>query len=183
MNQLSEEEFIKEVCLRLDRSIASLDLNIESRLTAARVSALSLEPDLSGNDQQLEDDFLLEGVLNTLEENQSVSPEIEHKLDQIRHRAIAQLAEQETNPNPLAFLNDLLERGKEFIYSSFNVPVGMIATACLTVTVVTLFYSNTNQDGFAPIDDESLLVASAEDFELYENLDFYLWLEELEQTN
>ena len=67
---------------------------------------------------------------------------------------------------------------KEQFNNSFSLPVGMIATACLTVTVVTLFYTSSNPGSEFSVDDELLLIASADELELYENLDFYLWLEE-----
>ena len=54
----------------------------------------------------------------------------------------------------------------------------MVATACVLVTVVSLVYVNGNSSGNLSLDDELVLVASADDLELYENLDFYLWLDE-----
>jgi hypothetical protein len=46
------------------------------------------------------------------------------------------------------------------------------------VTVVSLFYVSSRPAGILSLEEEISLIASAEDIELYENLDFYLWLDE-----
>ncbi len=183
MNKLSEDKFISEICIRLDHSIAALDSDVEAQLDAARATALSLDTTKAMPHQAIDDGLLLDGVVNTLEDYDDVSPEIENRLNQIRHRAIAQLSEQSTSPGSFVLFTQWLEQIRDSFYSSFNYPAGMMATACLTITVASLFYMNTGQDAIVPVDEETLLIASAEDFELYENLDFYLWLEEIEQAN
>ena len=65
-----------------------------------------------------------------------------------------------------------------FFAGGFPVTASMVATACVLVTVVSLVYVNGNSSGNLSLDDELVLVASADDLELYENLDFYLWLDE-----
>jgi len=55
-------------------------------------------------------------------------------------------------------------------------PAKMLATACLTVTIVSLFYTASRPAGTLPLEEEIALIASADDYELVENLDFYLWL-------
>ena len=59
-----------------------------------------------------------------------------------------------------------------------SLPVGAMATACVMVTAITLFYGIGDTGNPVPVEEEIRLFASAEDMELYENLEFYLWLAE-----
>jgi len=55
-------------------------------------------------------------------------------------------------------------------------PAGGLVTACLLVTVVVLQWPDSAR--ISPVDSDILLFASADEIELYENLEFYLWLAE-----
>jgi hypothetical protein len=48
------------------------------------------------------------------------------------------------------------------------------------VTAISIFYVNSRPTGTLTLEEEIDLVAAAEDIELYENLEFYLWLAENE---
>jgi len=56
----------------------------------------------------------------------------------------------------------------------------MLATTCVMVTAISIFYVNSRPAGTLTLEEEISLVATAEDIELYENLEFYLWLAENE---
>jgi hypothetical protein len=56
----------------------------------------------------------------------------------------------------------------------------MAATACVIITVAVLFYNAPAPTDSPPLDPNIGLIASADELELYENLDFYVWLAENE---
>jgi hypothetical protein len=56
----------------------------------------------------------------------------------------------------------------------------MLATACVVVTAISIFYVDSRPAGTVTLNEEIGLVATAEDIELYDNLEFYLWLAENE---
>ncbi len=77
--------------------------------------------------------------------------------------------------------NSLLSRIQQLFQSVFETNramTSMAATACVMVTVVSFFYVSSRPTGILSLEEEIGLIASADDIELYENLDFYLWLEE-----
>lgn len=179
MNKLEENIFIQEICQRLDASIAHLDPSISARLDSARQTALY------GNMQAgIEDeDLLAEKVRRELNDNTAVTEEIEARLDQIRQQAMARLgtADSRTAPSMLANIRNWFDA--RFTAFGVSVPASMLATACVLVTVVSIFYVSFPPAGSLSLEDEISLLASAEDIELYENLEFYLWLAENESLN
>jgi hypothetical protein len=48
------------------------------------------------------------------------------------------------------------------------------------VTAISIFYVDSRPAGTVTLNEEIGLVATAEDIELYDNLEFYLWLAENE---
>ena len=180
MNKLEENRFLQEICQRLDASIEHLNPSIRIRLDDSRRDALQskLQPIAQ------EEDSLAQKVRRELNDNTGVSPEIETRLDQIRQQAMARLdaAELRGAPSFLAQIQDWFE-SRFSIFSSIvpgTIPRTMLATACVLVTVISIFYVNSRPTGSLSLEEEISLVASAEDIELYENLDFYLWLAENE---
>jgi hypothetical protein len=185
MNKLSEEQLLAEIRLRLDRSIESLQADFAVQLDAARESAVSLSLAEQRQMPDNDDSLLLGGMLDSLDNSSELSPEIERRLDQIRHNAMARISERQESRTSRLSISGLVGSVQAFLFNNVNYPLGMFATACLTVTVVSLFYISSLTDPTAGIEaeEEILLLASADDIELYENLDFYLWLEEVEQAN
>ncbi len=176
MNKLEDSLFIQEICQRLDASIAHLDPSISARLNTSRQDALK-------NKRQpinAETDSLAQKVREQLNENAGLSIEIEAKLNQIRQQAIARLNSTELRVAPSSFAR--LQNCLESRFSTFSlaVPGAMLATACVLVTVVSIFYVTSRPAGSLSLEEEISLIASAEDIELYENLEFYLWLAENE---
>lgn len=165
MNRLSDNDLIREICTRLDASCANLPVELEQRLDAMRQRALiqqgtaELQPDPSFR----------------LESGHELSPAIESRLNAARRRAIAhyQTQQSESHSGEFAQWLDALINPLRFARSA-----SILATACVLVTVVSLFYVASRPESLLPIDEEMGLIASAGDFELYENLEFYLWLAE-----
>lgn len=173
MSKLSEEQFIAEVIARLDKSAVDINPQYSIRLDQIRNDALSSTHLQTGTD----DEPLIDRVLNTLDDNEQLPPEIERRLNQIRKSAIAQTGVS-TNYNEASLFERLREALDDRFPTGFSVPTSMIATACVMVTVVSIFYVSSQPTGELSLEDELTLLASAEDIELYENLDFYLWLAE-----
>jgi len=172
MNHLDENSFIDAIRQRLDASLVNVDASIASRLDEIRRQALATPQLSSSEDNQP----LIDSVCNTLDDNEALPPAIEARLDEIRQRAMARMQLPET-----AAKNSLLSRMQQLFQSVFGTNMAMtsmVATACVMVTVVSIFYISFRPTGILSLEEEISLIASADDIELYENLDFYLWLEE-----
>jgi hypothetical protein len=61
------------------------------------------------------------------------------------------------------------------------VPAGAFASVVATAVALTLMVSEPGNNVAREVDDLELLTAG-EELELYENLEFYLWLPDREQT-
>jgi len=173
MNKLDEALLVQEICRRLDLSIAELPAPIGQQLNSGREAAIA---QLAAGHE----DVLAQRVSRELEEHIPMPPEIDARLDQIRQNAVARFDQQQrataaTKPNPLAVWFKSLRDA-----FSFTTATGMLATACVLITAVSLFFVNSRPAGTLTLEEEIGLVATAEDIELYENLEFYLWLAENE---
>ncbi len=174
MSKMTDDQFIDEIRQRLDKSIAQLQPSVTQRLQDMRRQAMDPER-VSNSDPQQE---LLLNVQQKLDDSEALAPEIEARLDQIRQQAVTQLKSSATPVN-----DSLLNRVQELVEPLFAnhklaMPASVFATACVMVTVVSLFYVSSRPPGSLPLEDEISLIASADDIELYENLEFYLWLAE-----
>ena len=173
MNTLNDQQLIEEICTRLDRSIARLDPSISDRLDAMRRQVLDVGSESVG----AEEHSLVLNVRNKLDESASVAPEIEARLDQIRQQAMVRLQTPATKPESSLFIRAKQTLQSWFASNGLAMPASVFASACVLVTVVSLFYIS-RPAGSLPLEEEIGLIASADDIELYENLDFYLWLAE-----
>ncbi len=179
MNKLEETVLVQEICRQLNASIEHLHPSIHHRLDNARQAALLKQPRLA----QQNVDGLAQLVSRELDDNATVPAEIEARLDQIRHKAIARFEKLETRSKQSKGAN--LLGWFKFQFDSFNLAAsaGMLASACVLITAISIFYVNSRPTGTFTLEEEIGLVASAEDIELYENLEFYLWLAENESLN
>ncbi len=171
----SEQQFVQAIREHLDRSLEEVELTMSSRLDAVREAALLRE---SSEDNSLDENLFTDSLLSALEDQQAPAF-VEKRLDAMRAQAIGRLNSTSTEPHR----NLWLSRIGQFIGGDFPLSASMIATACVLLTVVSLVYVNSDSSGTLSLDDELVLVASADDLELYENLDFYLWLDENGFTN
>ena len=176
MNKLDEVVLVQEVCRHLDASIAHLPQSIEQFLAESRQAALLQNAHLVPQASE----GLAQAVSRELDDNSALAPNIEARLDQIRHSAVAkfeQLQEKTTETSGFSLSAWIKTQFDSF---NFSASAGMLTTACVMVTAISIFYVNSRPTGTLTLDEEIGLVATAEDIELYENLEFYLWLAENE---
>lgn len=169
MNSTQDKDFIKSVVYALDQSAIELEPELTQRLDKARRQAVTAM-------QNAADAEMLGRIQDKLNDSESLPADVQQKLNQIRQQAV----EQAPNRKPL------LETAQDIFNSLLNntgLTAGMVATACLTLTVATLFYSSSDSPVISAMDEDLGLIASADELELYENLDFYLWLAENELLN
>lgn len=166
----AEQQFMEEICEHLDRSLGDIDSTIAPRLDAARSAALLRQ---SSEDSELDESLFTDSVLSALEDHQQ--PEFVNKrLDAMRAQAVGRLGSRAAAPAR----NKWLTWVEQLLGGGIPLSASMVATACVLLTVVSLVYVNGSSNTNLSLNDELMMVASAEDLELYENLDFYLWLDE-----
>tara|TARA_R110002073_G_scaffold221415_3_gene381554 strand:- start:383 stop:925 length:543 start_codon:yes stop_codon:yes gene_type:complete len=176
MNKSDEAAFVQEVCRQLDASIAHLPKSTVQHLDASRQAAVMQQAHLSSQD----DERLANAVGRELDDRSTVSPEIEARLNQIRQSAVARfeaLQHERAASVRFSFGAWLKTQFDAFNYAT---SAGMLATACVLITAISIFYVSSRPAGTLTLEAEIGLVATAEDIELYENLEFYLWLAENE---
>lgn len=123
---------------------------------------------------------LAKAVSRELDNSSALSPDIEARLDQIRQSAVAkfeQLQEKTTETSRFSLSAWIKTQSHSF---NLSASAGMLTTACVMVTAISIFYVNSRPTGTLTLKEEIGLVATAEDIELYENLEFNLWLAENE---
>jgi hypothetical protein len=168
MNKLDEEVLIENICRHLDASIADLPNPIQQQLKQSRQAALLQNAHIG----------MQESLGEELDSISSLAPEIEARLDQIRHSAVARFEQQQDRgaASTHSSVNGWLK--SQIDSFNFATSAGMLATACVMVTALSIFYVYSRPAGTLTLEEEISLVATAEDIELYENLEFYLWLAE-----
>lgn len=167
-----DHDLVQAIISRLDQSVDELDPVVTQRLDQARLSAFQ-----SGN-EALNENGLVSHIQQQLQKSEALPSEIEHKLNQIRRNAISQSAQKSDS------LTDKAQKLYQFIFgANYRLTTGMAATACLTLAITALFYNSPVPTGTLVLDPDIGLIASADELELYENLDFYLWLAENEVLN
>jgi len=175
MSNFNEAEFINAIRARLDDSIAHLDPALSGKLDRSRESAVL---PLTQSAQVRANDSLAQHVHTALNSDSPLPADINARLDAARQQAVARLQRREQNP--LQILGNQIRYAlTSFLdVTKLGRPANMLATAFVMVTVVSLFYASSRPGGTLPLEEEIVLIASADEFELYENLDFYLWLAE-----
>ena len=178
MNNLQEDILVQAICSHLDASITQLDPAIETRLDSMREAALASQSRVAESNPAATEAALVQNVRSRLQEIPALDPAIKSRLDAARRQAVSRLQQRQSSP-----LQTLLAQAQYQLTSLLSMtqtmrPANMVATACVMVTVVSLFYVSSRPTGTLPLEDELVLIASADDIELYENLDFYLWLAE-----
>jgi len=177
MNHLNDDLFLREICRHLDASIAHLPLSVSQQLDASRQAALTQTvhldaPDTEGLAQSVRQEFA--------EGSEQLPADIEARLDQIRHSAVARFEELQRTPAQSSRFSMSAWIKSQLNSFNFGASAGMLATACVMITAISIFYVNSRPAGTLTLEDEIGLVATAEDIELYENLEFYMWLSENE---
>ncbi len=141
MNKLDDRAFIEEIRTRLDRSISEMNPEFCLRLDGFRQRALNVPRTQLSEDNEP----LIDSVLTTLDDNEPVAAHIEARLNAIRQQALTRLQHTESAGN-----RSVLERIRESIQSLLDTNMAMasmVATACVMVTVVSLFYVSSRPAG------------------------------------
>lgn len=176
----SDKQFIKAVRDRLEQSLLNLSPELDSRLNQMRADALHSEFSKIQNKEATA--MLADASGSLMDDPQVIGSEIEEKLNLIRKQAIAQL--EGNSATREALLPRLSARFVQLIsIITSALPKPAFATACVLLSAVSLFYYIDSGVTDIPIDSAQELIASVEDIELYENLDFYLWLAENDFPN
>lgn len=163
----SDERFAARVVAMLDSSIEALPPHIEARLNSMRSATLARAagPDVFVRSAGL--------ILSSEEAAEGLPPSVSARLDDIRAQALQRAArqlEQSSHPAGWGVLARLLK-------PQLGIPVGAFASVCVLVTTLALLtVREPNEVVPVAMNEEGLVLASADDLELYENLEFYQWL-------
>ena len=159
MTRFDEQLFVSRIRRRLDGGLEHLDDKTMARLDAARDRALAQADTVAT-------------VSAALTPQTALPAEIESRLDAIRRQAVSRLREPESGTairRPWYALANL--------FHDRPWATGMVMAAFVAVTTTSLLLLDRPADSLS-LEEELTLVTSAEDIELYENLEFYLWLTE-----
>lgn len=174
MSESDHKELIESITRVLDQSIENLDSEISTRLGKIRFNALQ-KYNQAAQPEEYSDPLVLAAKVALDDEETELDPAINNRLDQIRLAAMAKAEAQHKNSSPTTSTG-FFERFKSLFDNRLVAPAGAFATVCVLITGISLFYLSPGSSQLT--DEDVLLFASAEEMELYENLDFYLWLTE-----
>lgn len=162
-----EARFLGKVQQTLDDSLAHMPQSIAGRLDSARHAALL-------QSQELDSKAGSGRFTAALESSEQQIPEsVKLRLDGIREAAMqrANAAQQKS-----------IARGKwwkRWMPQGFVIPASAFASICMLVTTLAIFnFSETSETMPLIVAENSLVLASEEEIELYDNLEFYQWLAE-----
>ncbi len=160
-----EERFAARVAAALDSSIDELPPGIEARLDSMRSTALA---------QLLDHDAFVQSagmVLSGERAEEGLPPNVAARLDDIRAQALQRAARRLQHKSPGWGVFDRL------LSPRLSIPAGAFASVCVLVTTIALLPAREPEEIMPmPMNEEGLVLASADDLELYENLEFYQWL-------
>lgn len=175
MSRRSDEQLVALICAELDRLCAMPDARLQSRLDNARQQALQHGSLSSGAEEQA----WAVAARTALDQEGELPPEVASRLDAIRSAALSRLA---SAPTPASTDSGRITASSRHwqawlsaVRQRWQFPAGMVATGIVLVTAISLLEPLPSTD-ILSTEQELALLASAEDIELYENLDFYLWL-------
>lgn len=166
-DDLDNERFTALVAAMLDNSIEGLPPRIEARLDSMRSTALA---------RLVEHDAFVQSAGMVLSGEKSVeglSPTVTARLDDIREQALQRAAHQLKRKSQ-ATAGGVFDR---LLNPRLSISAGAFASICVLVTTIALFPAREPEE-IMPVamNEEGLVLASVDDLELYENLEFYQWL-------
>lgn len=159
-----ETRFIAKALQVLDSSLTELPPNIEVRLDCARLAAL-LQARVPGSDNGA----TARGFAAALESDEGQIPEsVRLRLDSIRAGAMQRASAAQQAQGPW---------WRRWAPQGFAVPASAFASLCILVTTLAIFnLSGAPETMPLVVAENSLVLASEAEIELYENLEFYQWL-------
>ena len=166
-----EARFLAKVVQTLDSSLVRLPMEFEERLRSARQAALLQVPQLDSEDSAVTSDFA-----RALESSEQQIPEsVKLRLDGIRADAMRKASEALGKAN--AEHKGSGWRWTRWAPQGFAVPASAFASICVLVTTLAIFNPSEPLETMPlAVAEDSLVLASEEEIELYENLEFYQWL-------
>ncbi len=166
-----EARFLAKVVQTLDSSLVQLPVGFEERLGNARQAAL-----MQASQIESDDGARISNFARSLESSELQIPEsVNLRLDGIRTEAMRR-ARQALDGST----SERKGRGWRWMRwppQGFAVPASAFASICLLVTsLLILSPSEPIETMPLAVAEDSLVLASEEEIELYENLEFYQWL-------
>ena len=162
-----EARFLAKVMHTLDGSLTQLPNGIEGRLDSARHAVL-----LQSREWASEGEASSERFSAALELSEQQIPEsVRLRLDAIREGAMqrASAAQHKSNGH--------FGWWKRWTSQGFVVPASAFASICMLVTTLAIFNMSEPAETMPlVVAENSLVLASEEEIELYDNLEFYQWL-------
>lgn len=160
-----EERFVLRVAAELDTSLGNLTPGQCARLDAARRDSLarvSVPGALNSSGHP--------ALARTLSDSaEQIPAEVRRRLDGIRAQAMLKARD--------AHKAESRNRPWWRLPRQFAVPAGAFASVCMLVTTLALFTPGDVPDVLpVALAEDGLLITSADELELYQNLEFYQWL-------
>ncbi|MES3007720.1 MAG: DUF3619 family protein [Pseudomonadota bacterium] len=171
----SDERFVRRVAAMLDSSVETLPPHIEARLDSMRSTALTRVSEHAVFVQSAE------SILSGEEHVDGLPIAVRERLDGIRAQALqrAALTLEARSSSTGSRLAVSPQWAARLFGPGLKVPAGAFASVCVLVTTLAVFTVRDAEDVIPPaMSEEGLVLASAEEIELYENLEFYQWLAE-----
>jgi hypothetical protein len=171
-----DDKLIGDIRYYLDKSIEDLPGDVLKKLQSARRQAVTVVQSSEHSDYSAAT-IALAARTSLDDTSEALDPEIQRRLDMIRTQAVERMkvsatSRQATKPTLWQKIQQLIH------HHEFGFQAGALVTACVLVTVVALQLQFPESGTVNPTDSDILLFASADEIELYENLEFYLWLAE-----
>ncbi len=166
-----DERFVLRVAAMLDASLPALPPQVSRKLDSARHAAMM---QAWGGPESMA--HTPSGIAKALDDSaESLPPQVKARLDAMRHAAMAQARgarHQQTRWQQL----------KGWVASMATlprvaVPAGAFASVSVLVIALTVFDQGDMPEVMPlALAEDALLLASEEEMELYQNLEFYQWL-------
>ncbi len=173
MKKLPEYQFVETVVEQLERESRDHSPDIQSKLDSARMQALA-----QLQAQSMSEAEFVSSLQTRLAAAEELTQSAEQQLNTIRMSAL-----RRASYNNESLLGKLKTVYQQVFPSRLRVGQALVATACLTIIVSSVFVGINQNPETYDSPDNFALAASGEEFELIENLDFYLWLADNELLN
>lgn len=167
----AEARFLAKVMETLDASLTQLPQSMQERLDGVRHAAMA-----QAQEAEIENDFDHVNYGRVFTDSEKQIPEtVKTRLDEIRAQAM-QRARNGQNGTERSWIVQAWW-SKLWPPRGFAVPASAFASVCMLVTTLAIFNMPESPESMPlAVAENSLVLASEEEIELYENLEFYQWL-------
>jgi hypothetical protein len=179
----SDDEFVQHIKARLQADAEPLAASLQQRLDELRHQAM--QPASTRGQANRAEEQPTATLQKALRDAEQLPTELQQRLDRSREQALARAKIRQAD-RASSWWRRLLgqaDQTSRSASSAFGNAYGGLATVCLTLTVAAALWFSAADPEQLPLAQGDGLLASADELELYENLDFYLWLEENELVN